>query len=658
MAQSGPSPSICKRRAALMLSCLLVSTAASGQSLDYQKLEGVFDEPVTNSATGKPERVSDTPVTMDVITQDDIKRSGARDLATLLRLLPGVISYRGHTGTEAFSIGAILLNGREIYLSAFGELFLDSVPVELEEIRQIEVVRGPQSALYGFDSGDGVINIITFDPARDPIDYARGRVGNDARRDGAASVTINPAEDAGIRLTVASDHMDAVGFDAPHGQTIPPTGQDRRSFSANGSAYFADESHATMELSHSDVSLLGAVPEATLLLEGRLQDDALKTDYTADTAVGRVGALFSYTSLTVPEVRTLVPGGVNLHDRTADGRLNDLVKLSPDDSVRVEFEARDEWVHTSDSHQPVSAMILAGSAMWDHRFGDSVSMVNAVRYYDGEITHGFADNSSLIYRLDADDALRGSFARGLSLPSQISFDQLGLASFTMKGATLAQTPPLATWTNTEARITYDHQFRDWGASVRVSLFEQQTDDLMSLAPFELLAEALPNCNPPTPRMAQACALLSAGNGLSGTAQGAELEIEHKSTSGLTWGANYSIERIKPHGTQESSLLLPDLDDETLQKVNAHIGYGWQDWSADLRLLYTGPAPGLVLDTLAALPRIKMETTQPITTLSPRIGWQATDYAQIELSAENLWPYRLSSVEKIDTSYFLTVRVTY
>ena len=673
MAHSEHRHLIGTRRAALLLSCLL-ATAARGQSLDYDKLESLFGEPVTISATGKPERVSDTPATMDIITQDDIKRSGARDLATLLRLLPGMTTYRGYNGTEPFSMGAVLLNGREIYLASFGQNFLDSLPVELEEIRQIEVVRGPQSGFYGFNSTDGVINIITFDPARDDLDFVRLRGGNDARRDGAAAVTLNPADGVGVRLTAATDHEHAEGFATPRGMSVTPENQDRRSFNALFSAILPDGSQATVEASHSDLTTELTVPEATLLLNARLQDDAVKADYTAETAIGRIGALVSYTSLTVPEASTYLNSGVNLHDHTTDGRLNDLVKLSPDDSVRGEFEARFETAHTAASAEPVSTLMLTGYGMWDHRFSDSLSMVNAVRYFTADVAqtgarlpsgdfhyrpHAVADNSSVIYKIGSDDTVRASFARGVSLPSQLNFSQLGLTSATARGFSLAAGPAINTWSNTEERVTYDHQFRDWGATGRISLFHQQSDDIISLMPFQILASALPTCHPPTLRTAVTCQALTAGTGLSGTAPGMEVELEDKSPTGLTWGANYSLEVLRPHGTPPSLELVPGLSGrETLQKANAHLGYGWGAWSADMRLLYTSPGQALVLDTLAAVPHAALESSRAVVSLSPRLGWQATDFAMVELSAENLWPYRLNALQKVDSTYYLTLKLTY
>ena len=675
MALRGYRYQIRGRHKAILLCCLLASASARGQSLDYDRLEILFDEPVTMSATGKPERLSDTPATMDIITQDDIKRSGARDLKTLLRLLPGVISYGGYNGTEAFSMGAILLNGREIYLGVFGETLLGSIPVELEEIRQIEVVRGPQSALYGFNSGDGVINIITFDPAGDAVNYARLRGGNDARRDGAASLTLNPLDGVGLRLTAADDHQHDTGFTMARGMTIPADNPERRSFSADLSAYLPNGDHTSLEVAHTDLSQRVSIPETTLLLNLRMQNDAVKGDYTADTALGRIGALLSYNSLMVPEGVTYVNGAINLHDHTIDGRINDLVKLSPDDSVRAEFEARNEAVHSGVSVEPISTLMVAGSAMWDHRFSESLSMVNALRYQVGDISQtgprlangdfhqtarGVADNSSLIYRMDPDNTVRASFARGLALPSQLNFVQLGLTSTSAKGTSLAAGTPIIPWSNTEERVTYDHQFRDWGATARASLFHEQTENLISLLPLQILAAAAPTCNPPTARTLPTCRSLAASSLMSGVAQGVELEIEHKSRSGPTWGVNYSVEVLKPHPNAFTDTLLPDVNEwQTVQKANAHLGYGWGDWSADLRLLYTSPFQALTLDTVSGpTSHVALLNAPSTLQLSPRLGWQATDYASIELSAENLWPYRLNALQRIDSSYFLTVKFTY
>ena len=57
--------------------------AVAAHAIDYGPLEQLFGEPVTDSATGKPQRASDAPVNMEIITQDDIRRSGATSIPFL-----------------------------------------------------------------------------------------------------------------------------------------------------------------------------------------------------------------------------------------------------------------------------------------------------------------------------------------------------------------------------------------------------------------------------------------------------------------------------------------------------------------------------------------------------------------------------------------------
>jgi hypothetical protein len=312
--------------------------------------------------------------------------------------------------------------------------------------------------------------------------------------------------------------------------------------------------------------------------------------------------------------------------------------------------------------------------MWDHRFSDTLSMVNAVRYYHVTIdqtvgnliggglhtqSHAVADNSALIYRIDEDDTLRGSFARGISLPSQLAFAQLGLTSTNLRTQLLPSSPPLTTSANTETRVTYDRQMRDWGASARVSLFMEQSDDVMSLVPLQLLQSTLPGCRLATPATAQYCRSLANSTALPGTREGLEMEVEHKRQDGLTWGANYTLERLHPHATALAQSQDADIGEtEILHKVNVHLGYGWGDWDADVRLLYTSPAPALLLNTLSGAPQVDIQNGQATVIVSPRIGWKATDSIRIELAADRLWPYRINGSTKVDDLYFLTATFNY
>jgi outer membrane receptor for ferrienterochelin and colicins len=649
-----------------------VAAPAVGQILDYADFESMFGEPVTMSATGKPERISDTPVTMDVLTADDIKRSGARDLASLLRLLPGISGYRGFNGTQEFSIGALFLNGREIYLTTFGDLFLPAIPVELEEIRQIEVIRGPQSALYGFNAGEGVINIVTFDAAKDNVDSVNGRIGNHDRRDGSVILTQRLAEGIGLRLTAAVDHA---SYDEGAFDTIPnPYAKDpnRANLSANLSAYLPNGAHAIAEVSHSDISATGMAPQIAAMTDTRLQSDAVSGSYSADTGIGKLVASGFATAQTMPQATTQMGGAFNLHDHTLEAKLSDLFKAGPQDVLRFEGEYRREIVHTSDTEGSLTTSMLVGSLMWDHQFNSDWRIVNAARYYRNTSTapmtmampaandtdFGLAYDSSLIYKLSQDDSLRAAVQRGISLPSQLDFETLGLGPIIGQHISLANDPNLSRSPSLEYRLTWDHALRDLDAVARLSLFSKQSVNAVTLIPIQILALYSPACAIPTSGYAQACGEAINESGVSGVFNGAELQIDHKSQDGWRWGANYTIEQLHPHSSASSVLLVPTLrDDQTFQKLNANVGYGWSQWTADLRLFYSSPVSALVLETVNN-PGARLDTTKSILSLSPHLSWSPRDDLTIDLAADNLWPYRENMVQKMPATYFLAAHYRY
>jgi outer membrane receptor for ferrienterochelin and colicins len=82
---------------------MMTGANVSAQSLDYRAMEQLFGEPVTASATGKPQRQSDAPVNMEIITQDDIRRSGATSIPDVLQFVQGVDVRR--TGMAGVDVG-------------------------------------------------------------------------------------------------------------------------------------------------------------------------------------------------------------------------------------------------------------------------------------------------------------------------------------------------------------------------------------------------------------------------------------------------------------------------------------------------------------------------------------------------------------------------
>ncbi|HYU26684.1 MAG TPA: TonB-dependent receptor plug domain-containing protein, partial [Thermoanaerobaculia bacterium] len=120
------------------------------------------------TASDVPETIESTPAAVTVVTRKDIDERAARDVADVLREVPGLtISRTGSPGkaTSLFTRGAnsthtlVLWNGIEInnpYFSGYDWGRFSTAGVE-----QVEVVRGPFSALYGSDAVAGVVNVLT-----------------------------------------------------------------------------------------------------------------------------------------------------------------------------------------------------------------------------------------------------------------------------------------------------------------------------------------------------------------------------------------------------------------------------------------------------------------------------------------------------------------
>ena len=111
------------------------------------------------------------PAAIYVLTQDDIRRSGATTLPDLLRLVPGVevaqidsgkwaVGIRGFEGRLSKAV-RVLIDGRSVYTPLFAGVYWEVQNVMLEDIERIEVVRGPGATVWGSNAVNGVINIIT-----------------------------------------------------------------------------------------------------------------------------------------------------------------------------------------------------------------------------------------------------------------------------------------------------------------------------------------------------------------------------------------------------------------------------------------------------------------------------------------------------------------
>ena len=140
----------------------------------YMKESTKLLEEVVVSAGRFEQKLSNVTVSMDVVKAGDIARQAPTDISSTLRTLPGVDivdkqpSIRGGSGWT-YGVGArsqILVDGMSTLNPKTGEINWNTVP--LENIEQIEVIKGASSVLYGSSALNGIINIRTARPGLAP----------------------------------------------------------------------------------------------------------------------------------------------------------------------------------------------------------------------------------------------------------------------------------------------------------------------------------------------------------------------------------------------------------------------------------------------------------------------------------------------------------
>jgi iron complex outermembrane recepter protein len=145
-------------------------SSADNQSLQNLSLAQLGDVEVT-TASKEPEQVWRTPAAIYVLTQDDIRRSGATTLPDVLRLVPGLevaqldsdhwsVAIRGFSAVLARRL-LVLIDGRSVYTPLYGGVYWQVQATPLPDIERIEVIRGPGGTIWGANAVDGIINIIT-----------------------------------------------------------------------------------------------------------------------------------------------------------------------------------------------------------------------------------------------------------------------------------------------------------------------------------------------------------------------------------------------------------------------------------------------------------------------------------------------------------------
>jgi outer membrane receptor for ferrienterochelin and colicin len=172
-------------------------TPPPAQVVQQATREGMYEEEVV-SASRFAQSPLDAPNATAIITAQDIRMTGHTQLTNLLRRVAGVevntvapthseVSIRGLNRRTSNKV-LFLIDGRSYRLDFLASSWFDQLPISLEDVERIEVIRGPASALYGADAFSGIINVITRTPGKGG-NFVQGSGGSDGMARGVASFT-------------------------------------------------------------------------------------------------------------------------------------------------------------------------------------------------------------------------------------------------------------------------------------------------------------------------------------------------------------------------------------------------------------------------------------------------------------------------------------
>jgi iron complex outermembrane receptor protein len=643
------------------------------QSMDYGSLEQLFGEPVTTSATGSPQRATDVPANMTIVTADEIRRSGGRDLPSVLRHVGGVdvmqwaadnadVSIRGYDQAFA-SRTLVLIDGRQVYADYFGFIPWSALPVELSAIRQIEIVKGPNDALYGFNAVGGVINIITYNPRYDDVNTASVRTGTQGLAEVSGVATFKLGTVGALRLSggLRSDRE----FTTPIPPTMvgpPRTANNRVALDANAVFALSDNVELGVEASHSHARQ----NELTTIYNfenSRFDTNSVKVLLSADTDLGLLKFTAYSNWISQRAATTSGVGFISFDNQIVVVQGEDTFNLGTDHTLRVALEYRHNTVNTTPfSGGRIFYDVVSASGMWNWRITPAVSLTNAVRVdrlaldrsgstpadypftnADWNRTHTEASfNSGLVWKADERDTLRLIASHGVQLPNLANFGAFLLDQPYLR---LTGTPTIGATTVTNIELAWDRDLPSIAAHLRASVFHQHTDAVVAAGGGMIW---VPGGFYATP--------VNVGDS---DANGLEINASGLFDDDWRWSLSYRAEFVKdslfPWAANGTSYA--DFEHTTPKHVvKASLGWTLGAWEADAFLGYQSNTEGLQVSGCATA----LAPVGAYISFDGRIAYRLTDWAALAVSGQNLLqsPQRQTSGPAVERRVFATLSVNY
>jgi iron complex outermembrane receptor protein len=369
---------------------------------------------VTPSKVAQPSLES--PSTISVLTRDDIRRYGMTSFSDILRNVPGVdvmsvsptdrnISMRGFNHLTAGKILS-LVDNRPIYLDLYGMTLWEFLPVSIDDIERIEIVRGPGSALYGANAFDGVVNIITdsapahFDTRMTATVNQLGRLSGSIAHGGGLSALTYRAFAGWNRMSGWDDEKSDAG--------------ENRRF--NGHLHYAIDDRSSLRLSggvknYRGDFLIGSEFDPTKYggTAGYLETDYARSELKCRIFWRRVAwNIESQKAFSAYRIETDV----------FDADLQHSFRPLGSNSITWGVNYRFNWVDSEMLGGQHSQNLMAGYIQNQTRLSRALTLTTGLRYDRHPLTgNNLSPRGSIVYSPAIGHAFRASVGRAFQNPS-------------------------------------------------------------------------------------------------------------------------------------------------------------------------------------------------------------------------------------------------
>ena len=595
----------------LKLTCALApllggAQQVAAQSIDYSSFEDLFGEPITVGATGTPKRASEVPVNMTIITAEQIRRSGSRDIPEILRAYVGIDVQRTSQNNARVAIRGrnvdsgrmrVLINGRDTFRTYEGVTQWASLPVSMAEIRQIEIVRGPSTSLYGANAVTGVINIVTFNPLSENISNITARIGSTGLKEVSGVATLQFGEGAG-GIRISASHFEADIFDAPiPAIDIALRGEpDDNKISVDGLFQVADNIQWGVEFTYFE-GVVNSMSEFGVPAYGSMEDYSIKSSLSIDTSSGKWNLVahrnrnkeIRLTAITLETGDFIISSDI---DATSD-----FIELSNSRTMGEKSSVRFSAGYKNDVTDQfgiggnflgtgyVGIRTLYGSALWDYAASEELTITGAARLdrlsprrtaaeadflpFTNDDYQSFAElsiNLGIVYKVTELDSLKLTYARGFNAPNLFQFGgNISVTEVFLPFAAFGGGPNLRPSIVQQVELSYTTAIEDISGLLSIASYYRWDSGFFGTSTTGRVAPA-PSGN------------LYAGPGVIGDfyTYGIELDLSSKSDTGLHWALRYSFAKTGGEIDRDPSLgtfvadILPFTELELRDASSKHI----------------------------------------------------------------------------------------